>query len=203
MKKSAFVIMASLSILVLTAFSVRADLLNGGFETMGSQWVNGVTDAPSWSISDASQATGIFNGSYLGLGAHSGTSFLWGGAFNGNNAAISQTITTTAGQAYDLEFWMANTNGSASADNNWAVLWNGAFLANGANAAAFTYTDMKFLVTGTGNDTLTFIFRNEPGAFGLDDISLKASAVPIPASMVLFISGLGSLIIFRRKRFVI
>jgi hypothetical protein len=203
MRKWGFVILASLSLVILTTISVRADLLqNGGFETMGTQWVNGVTDAPSWSITDSSQATGIFNSTYLGLGPHSGNSFLWGGAYNGATANVSQTVTTTAGQFYNLNFWLANTNGGSAADNNWAVMWDNTTLASATNAADSKYSDYNFLVSGTGKDTLTFIFRNEPGAFGLDDVSLKTSSVPISPSIYLFASGLLSLVFFRRKSVV-
>jgi hypothetical protein len=202
MNKWRFAVLASLAIVALSTISVRADLLNGGFETMGSSWTNGVTNAPSWTIADASQATGIFNSSYLGLGAHSGNAFLWGGAFNGATATVSQTVTTTAGQYYNLEFFLGNTNGGQAANNNWSVMWNGTTLTSATNASASGYTDYNFLVSGTGHDTLTFVFRNEPGAFGLDDVTLRASAVPISPSLILFASGLGSLFIFRRKRLV-
>jgi hypothetical protein len=202
MRKWSIVILASLSLVVLTTNSVRAELLNGDFETMGTQWVNGVTDVPLWLVTDISQATGIYNSTSYGIKSHSGNSFLWGGAYMGYTATISQTVTTTAGQLYNLEFWLANTNGGLAADNNWAIMWNNTTLASASKAADFGYSDYSFLVSGAGKDTLTFIFNNEPGGFGLDDVSLKTSSVPISPSVILFASGLLGLVFFRRKRVV-
>lgn len=203
MRKFNLVILASLYILVSTSISAQANLVsNGDFETLGAPNVNWVSNFPSWSVTDVSNATGIYTGQYLGLGTHSGVGFLWGGAYNGFYGSISQTLVTTPGQNYNLDFWLANTNGGLAANNYWSVQWNNTILYTASNVSDFAYTEKYEVVTGTGSDTLTFVFNNEPGAFGLDDISVErttTAAVPIPPTILLLCSGIAGVALYRKK----
>jgi hypothetical protein len=199
---------SALFLLVMTTISVNAAstnlVSNGGFETLGSYIGNGLYNATDWTISDLSSGTGVYStvsssgyGS-LGLLPAEGQSFLWGGAYSGNTGTITQqTLTSTARMNYNLDFSLANTNNGYSAANSWLVKWNGVNMGSGTNVGNFGNTPYHFVVTGTGNDTLQFVFNNEPGAFALDKVSV--SATPIPAAAWLLGSGLIGLIGIKRR----
>jgi len=109
---------------------------------------------------------------------YSGTSY---GAELGPSGALgylSQTLPTIAGQSYLLSFWLDNP--ASGTPNQFSVFWNGAAVFNQTNLAAFSWTNLQFLVTAsTANTVLQFGFRNDPAYFGLDDISVAPFAAPI------------------------
>jgi hypothetical protein len=61
---------------------------------------------------------------------------------------------------------------------------------NLSNPGAFSYTPYTFDVTApTGNNTLTFTFRQDPSYFLLDNVSVTDA--PEPMSLALMGAGLG------------
>jgi hypothetical protein len=98
-------------------------------------------------------------------------------------SGISQTVATTAGQTYDLNFWFTN---SASSDqsNQLMVTWDGTTLINMTDFASFNavWQNFNFVVTGTGSDTVVFSGFQDIGYNGLDNVSLNS--VPEPSSLV-------------------
>lgn len=208
--KNLFSILSAIIISVMTTVSVHAApvnlVSNGGFETTGSYINYGLYNAADWTINDPSSGTGIYStvlssgfGS-LGLTPAEGQAFLWGGAYSGNTGLITtqQSLTTTSGQKYNLDFTLANTNNGQSAANTWAVKWNGAVVGSGSNVIDFVNTPYNFIVTGTGTDSLQFAFNNEPGAFALDKVSV--SPTPIPGAVWLLGSGIMGLVGLRRRQ---
>jgi hypothetical protein len=162
---------------------------NGGFETGSfSDWTlvgqTSVYHGRHSTVYDAVEdaATGY-------AVVHAGTY----GAFLGDNAlaTLSQTLTTLAGQNYLLSFWLDNpVSGSVQ---HFLVNWSGATLCDITNPPAFGWTNLQFIVTAVGSaSVLQFGAENDPGYFGLDDLtvyplppprfSLAQSAPPSGAS---------------------
>ena len=147
---------------------------NGGFET---------GDFTGWTLAGNTIYRGnVYNaveGSSSGFAvAHSGKY----GAFLGDTAVagLSQTLSTVPGQMYLLSFWLDNPTSGAGQQFN--LSWNSSGTANSTlvgitNPPAFGWTNLQFLVTATGTNTiLRFSAANPPNYFGLDDVSV----VPIP-----------------------
>jgi hypothetical protein len=100
------------------------------------------------------------------------------GAFLGDSqvATLSQTLATVAGQNYLLSFWLDNP--ASGSVQQFLVKWNGATLYKNSDPPALAWTNLQFIVTAPGtNSMLQFGAENDPGYFGLDDVNV----VPIPA----------------------
>ncbi len=170
------------------ASSASAEMItNGGFETGDfTGWTTGANSFPQYIVTNP---------------VHSGTFAAQIAGFSFNPNTLSQTITTTlSGQSYDLSFWRYQQGGGPTVSLD--VLWNGNSIFSELNPpfASFNiYQQFMFHVTGTGNDTLTFVSANNPSFTYLDDVSLTQS-VPEPTCLTLF--GLGSvgLVVYRRMR---
>jgi hypothetical protein len=99
------------------------------------------------------------------------------GQFN-SFAYLSQTLPTRAGQTYLLSFWLQCADlGSATAPNQFITQWNGSTVLNDVNVPAAGWVNRSHVVIAAAASTvLQFGFFNDPGVFGLDDVSI----VPIP-----------------------
>jgi hypothetical protein len=147
---------------------------NGGFELGDFAWWNLAGDnAANYSFAD--------DGTISSITAHSGTYLAALGESN-SLAYLSQTVPTRAGQPYLLSFWLTSP-GANNQPNQFLVEWDTNSTPNTLfdqfNLGAFDWTNLQFLATATGsNTTLNFGFRNDPGYFGLDDVSLIPIALP-------------------------
>ncbi len=128
----------------------------------------------------------------------------------GNNAgSITQTFATAPGQEYKVDFSMAGNPDGGSPTKNLAAVVK----SDGNTAAYFEFNttgktelDMgwltkSFAFTANGaSSTLTFYGLNFGSPYGaaLDNVSV--SAVPIPAALYLFASGLIGLFAVPRRR---
>ncbi len=170
------------------AFLVGQNLVqNGGFEsypfslpywvqTGGTVRFNGSRRPTyNWDYVDAAPD----EGGVTGYNPNSGTNFC---VFNtpGIIGYISQSIPTVPGQHYLLSTWLMNpVSGSTE---QFLINWNTNSattntIYNLLNPPVFTWSNVVLFVTATGtNTTLQFGARNDPGLFGLDDVSLA----PIP-----------------------
>lgn len=127
-------------------------------------------------VNTISESFGFDNGR---IDPHSGSWFLALGGVNADETA-AQTVTTTAGASYHLQFFYT-TDGGMPGDLN--VFWNGNNIYSETNTgSAHGWVQHDFFVTGTGSDTLTFGSRNDPTWNGLDDVSLFAVGVPEPTT---------------------
>ncbi len=88
---------------------------------------------------------------------------------------VSQTLPTTPGQSYVLSFWLTSVAYKGSTTpNSLAVTWNGTTLFDQSDLGAFAWTNMQFVVSATSaSSVLQFGDRDDPGAFGLDDVSVQ------------------------------
>ena len=63
--------------------------------------------------------------------------------------------------------------------------WGGVTLFDQTNMTAFAWTNLQFVALATNTNTvLTFEIRNDPDAFGLDDVSALMLASPTVGSVV-------------------
>jgi hypothetical protein len=184
-------ILAFCFVVFLVASSVlRADQINlvtnGGFET---------GNFTGWTVGYAATNSDI---DVYGI-PHSGTYAAEFGQSTEEYDSISQTLTTQAGSAYILGFWLYNSpsiTGTITATNaDFHVLWDGVSITdiNGGDPIDQSgYTYFSFNLTGTGSDTLLIEGYNAPSYYNLDDVSLTAdmSAIPEPSSLLLLSSGL-------------
>jgi hypothetical protein len=179
--------------------TASADLVNGGFET---------GDFTGWTLTNADYATYVIgDSSSPSTTAHSGNSEALLG-MSGSPGTISQSMATTAGQVYTVNFWLANdgTPQMAGFDGTGTVsfmaLWNG--VAQNIKPlvdtnTAFPYTQYQFtaIADASGASTVGFEFQHDTSTFHLDDVS--ATPTPIPAAAWLLGSGLMGLVGLRRK----
>ena len=183
-----------LSALVLCATALvfcnpaRADLVtNGGFETGSFSGWTGTGNT-------------VFNGvTCPGPGAtvHGGNCAAFFGPV-GSTGGISQNLATTPGTTYRIDFFFLPDGGNPS---SFSATFGGTTLISLTNPPAGPYQEFSFDVIATLSSTaLAFNFRDDPGFLFLDDVSVNA--VPLPAALSLFATGLGALglLSWRRKR---
>jgi MYXO-CTERM domain-containing protein len=156
---------------------------NGDFET---------GDFTGWSVFGTD--TGdmfVSGGGYFGGADTTNVAFL--GSIGGDGY-IQQTLTNAPG-IYTISFDYAS-DGLTPNDLN--VYWDGNLVATGTDLFATDFTYFSEEVLGTGDDTLTFGGRNDPGFNGLDNVSVTAST-PSPAAALPMLGGLIGLARRRRK----
>ena len=142
---------------------------NGGFEA---------GNFTGWTQSGNTAFTSVTSGNSSFV--HSGTY----GAELGPSSSLgylSQTLTTSPGQAYLLSFWLSNPQaGSSQHYEQFQASWNGTTVTNLVNPGVLGWTAFNYIVTATGTSTvLQFGFRNDPYNFGLDDISVTPGFAPV------------------------
>lgn len=120
------------------------------------------------------------------------TDFSTGSPFGG----VSQNITTDIGQSYQLSFDLGSSNlyGRPSAIEVSAAGSSNIFTSSTIGGVSDWDS---FSMLFTANATTTTIFLNGVTGsqyIGLDNVSI--SAVPVPAALMLFISGMGALFAF-------
>jgi hypothetical protein len=94
--------------------------------------------------------------------------------------SLSQAVATTASQQYLVSFWLTCVPDSSgvTTNNEFIAKWNNSTLYAQTNLIAFGWTNLQFVAPATSaGTTLEFDFNNDPGAFGLDDVTVE----PVPA----------------------
>jgi hypothetical protein len=153
---------------------------NAGFETGDfTDWdFSGDTN---YDFADSVDSTDLYGPTIPGVNdslfVHSGIY----GAFLGQTGSLgylSQTLPTVAGQSYVLSFWLDNP--VTGTPNEFSASWNGTNLLDMVNVGQFAWTNLQYLVSAPGSNTvLQFGFRNDLNGFGLDDVSVQALPQPV------------------------
>jgi len=166
-------------------------ITNGSFETGDfTGWTTG------GNFEDTQASSGPF---YDYSGAQDGSFYATLGPV-GSDGTLSQTLTTVAGAQYNISFWFASVGDNPS---DFSVSWDGTPLLSLTNPnTGSNWTQYTFTATGTGSDTLTLAFRDDPAWMALDNVSVTQapSSVPEPSSFLLLgtgVLGLGGFV--RRK----
>jgi hypothetical protein len=160
---------------------------NGGFETGGlDDWtLAGSTDLNFALAADDADVAGteaLPDGLFVRSGLYGGYLGEW--AWNGYPAvgSISQAVSTTASQKYLVSFWLTCVPDSTgvTTNNQFIAKWNNSKLYARTNLTASGWTNLQFVVPATAaRTTLEFDFNNDPGAFGLDDVTVQTVPGPV------------------------
>jgi hypothetical protein len=176
--------------LASTAQASTDPLTNGGFE----QGLLG------WTAHGSFRADYPLYGTYAHTGAHYAASSTAGCLC----ADLITYLNTTAGQSYDLSFWIL---GGGTGHKEMMVQWGNQVVLDVADTSfANAYTQYSFSgLEATGAQTLLkFFSRNDPNSNGIDDISvtLHASTSPVPEGQTsgLMLAGLSALALVARRQ---
>ncbi len=164
------------SLLASAAWAGPVNLVtNPGFET---------GDLSGWTQSGDQGITWVECGSER---QHSGDCDLMSGP--ATLGFIAQNLATTPGATYELSYWLRmDVVGETLTPNNFEVFWNGALIRDDSFDSTFAYTEgVHSALAATGGSTeLKFGFRQVPGVFLFDDVTVvQAAAVPEPSALLL------------------
>ena len=168
----------------VAAYAVPNSVSNGGFES---------GDFTDWTPFGDMSFSGVDT-----LSPQAGTYAAYFGPLS--PGGISQTLATTPGRDYNIDFWLQNeadSNG-ATTPNSFAFNWNGGPTEMVlTDASAFGYTHYSFTLPATSATTnLSFEFTHSPAFWDLDSVS---ATVPEPGSLAL-VALAGSLVALARRR---
>lgn len=173
---SSFFLTAAITVIgAFTSVAQAAIIQNGGFETGDfTGWTtsgltySGVADPRIYSNPDLNSHSGNY---YASLGPIGSIGFL------------SQNISTTVSQTYELSLFLKNQSKDAF-PNQFQIFINGDNIFNEININPLDYTKYSFKFIATAASTqVKFGVRSDPAHLFLDDVNVIPIAVPEPLSL--------------------
>ena len=162
-------------------------LQNGSFEA---------GNLSGWTQSGNVSNTTIIAQPYDGFAAEDAAAYAILGPV-GSDGVLTQSFADTAGGTLAISFWLAN---DGDLPNDFSASVDGVSLVSLNNTARFGWTDFTYAVTATGYDTLKFSFRNDPGYYALDNVSVtEVNAIPEPAGLLVLPLGMLAITSLRRR----
>lgn len=108
----------------------------------------------------------------------------------GSDGFLSQTFSDTPGRQYEASFYIASDGGTP---NDFGVTGPGGLsLPTMTDLPASGYIFYSGIFTGSGSDTITFNYRNDPGYLALDTVSVNAT-VPEASTWAMMLVGFAGL----------
>jgi hypothetical protein len=172
------------AMMTVSASITQAAVVNGGFET---------GDFTGWDRSGNTGDTGVSSFSPL---ANSGNFFAYLGPI-GSSGFLSQSISTTVGQTYQLSYFLRSYFGDIP--NQFQTFVDGNKLFDQKNIQNRDYTKYvhKFVAT-TASTEVKFGFQDDKGYLFLDDVKVKSVPEPLTLGGTALAAGMG-LLIKKRK----
>jgi hypothetical protein len=168
-------------------------LTNGSFET---------GDFTGWSTGGNFEDTEVVSGPFgVYSGAEDGNFYAVLGPV-GSDGTIGQAFSDHAGTQYTFSFWL---NAVGDNPSDFSAFWDGTSVLSLTNPTTNgVWTQFSFTETGTGSDSISFAFRDDPAYIALDNVSVSSSSgtgsTPEPSSWILLGSGVVAMGGFVRRK---
>jgi len=188
---------------VLTGPASASIVVNGGFEN---------PDIPTGSFSLFESIPGwvkVGGIDFIEIQDHAAGDPFEGGQLAEVNQGLhmAQTLTTVAGEKYDLSFAYSPRPNRPADNNGVSVFWDGVLLANitaiGSDVTVWSIQEFSGLTASSTSTELEF--RGTGVSFGnggyIDDVRVDATVIPEPATLAIWslLATLG-LSFYRRRR---
>ena len=195
MRQKYLLAIVALAVLIVSAPALAQNLIaNGSFET--GYWTG-------WTTGGNFADTEVVTDGFYGYEPEDGNYFAALGPA-GSPGTLSQTFSDQAGAQYTFRFYLAAEGDHPSF---FSAMWDGTTLLSLTDPSIFNHQweQYSFTEIGTGHDSISFSFQDDPGYMALDNVVVSSTSgtgsTPEPGSFVLLGSGVLALGGIVRRKF--